>query len=175
MFRPVFCELSGYSAVPVPVFQVTEWWFGFAKHSPQSLWSSMALLELSKSLKFLLNNFAFDQKNTWFLSWKVKNAPKMCYVFEVCLSFWGTDFFPDLAGIVWKCYFAREVTTMLTHDWNGGLKSIWKIKKLFKVLLNNFFFSLSTWFMKCWGNQNSLKICSFFELSLFFWHVLFVR
>ena len=62
MFRPVFCELSGYSAVPVVVLTLTELWSGVAKHTIKTVPSSTIVLELSKFLKFLLNNFDFDQK-----------------------------------------------------------------------------------------------------------------
>ena len=60
--RPVFCEWSGYSAILVAVLAVTELWAGFAKHTIQSVSLSIAVLEVSKFIKFLLNHFDFDQK-----------------------------------------------------------------------------------------------------------------
>ena len=75
--------MIGYSALSVAVLTVTELWSGVTKHTIQLVSSFTAVLNLSKFLKFLLNNFDFDQKILDLLSWEVKNAPKMCYVFEV--------------------------------------------------------------------------------------------
>ena len=62
ILRRVFCELSGYSAVPGAVLTVTELWSGVTKHTIKTVPSSTIVLELSKFLKFLLNHFDFDQK-----------------------------------------------------------------------------------------------------------------
>ena len=162
ILHPVFCELSGYSAVLLAVLALTELWSGFAKHTIQSVSSSTAVSELSKFLKFLLNDFDFDQKILVFLSWEVKNASKMCYVFEVWLLFVKYRFCSLPGGNCLKFFFASYVTTILSFVQYRGLKSIWQIKKLFKVLPNNF--GLVEKYL-IFEHQKGYKICYFLHFT----------